>query len=163
MSLGHPERLGEDHEIDAFDCGDQSLNDWLRRRARRNESEGASRTYVVCVGRRVVAYYCLAAGSAALATAPGRVRRNMPDPIPVMVIGRLAVDRAWQGKHLGSGLLADAIRRTMGAAEIAGIRAILVHAISDEARRFYEERGFMASPAAPMTMMITLKDAAANL
>lgn len=87
----------------------------------------------------------------------------MPDPVPVMVIGRLAVDRGWQGQHLGSALLADAVKRTLSAADIAGIRAIVVHAISDEARRFYAERGFVDSPVAPMTMMISLKDAVANL
>lgn len=157
-----PSHLG-DQELDAFDCGDESLNQWLKKRARRNEREGASRTYVVCVGCRVIGYYALAAGSVALSAAPGRVRRNMPDPVPVMVIGRLAVDRGWQGQHLGSALLADAVKRTLSAAGIAGIRAILVHAISDDARRFYAERGFVASPAAPMTMMISLKDAAANL
>lgn len=87
----------------------------------------------------------------------------MPDPIPVMVLGRLAVDRAWQGNRLGTALLADAIKRTVQAAEIAGIRAILVHAISQEAKRFYELHGFVESPVAPLTMMITLKEAQAGL
>ncbi|MGZ9074062.1 MAG: GNAT family N-acetyltransferase [Rhodoplanes sp.] len=144
--------LNAGHELDAFDCGTDSLNTWLRKRALRNERDGASRTYVVRVDQRVVAYYCLAAGAVAVATAPGKVRRNMPDPIPVMVLGRLAVDRAWQGKSLGTALLADAVKRTLAAAEVAGIRAIIAHAISDAAKQFYEERGFTASPAAPMTM-----------
>ena len=158
-----PAPLDATHEVDAFDCGDISLNDWLRKRARKNEREGASRTYVVCVERRVIAYYCLAVGEVSHAEATGRCRRNMPDPIPVMVLGRLAVDRAWQGKRLGRALLADAIKRTLGAAEVAGIRAIVLHAISDEAKRFYEQHGFTESPVAPLTMMITLKDARAAL
>lgn len=158
-----PVPLTAAHDLDAFDCGNDSLNAWLKKRALANERDGASRTYVVCNDRQVVAYYCLATGAIVLKAAPGKVRRNMPDPIPVMVLGRLAVDRAWQGKNLGTALLADAIKRTLSAAEIAGIRAIVVHAISDEAKRFYEDRGFTASPVAPMTMMLTLKDAAANL
>ena len=95
----------------------------------------------------------------AQATAAGRVRRNMPDPVPVMVLGRLAVDRAYQGRGLGEGLLRDAILRTLQAAELGGIRAILVHAISEEAKRFYERHGFVASPVDPMTLMITVADA----
>jgi predicted N-acetyltransferase YhbS len=158
-----PAPLANGHELDAFDCGDAGLDDWLTKRARGNEREGGSRTYVVCAGRRVVAYYCLAAGAVAGEIAPGKIRRNLPDPIPVMVLGRLAVDRAWRGRRLGSALLADAIKRTLSAAEVAGIRAIVVHTISDEAKRFYERHGFMASPAAPLTMMITLNDARANL
>lgn len=114
---------------------------------------------MACVGKRVVGYYALAAGAVAHVEAPGRVRRNMPDPVPVMVIGRLAVDQTTQGQALGPALLRDALLRTLQAAEIAGIRAILVHAISERAKLFYEKWGFIASPIEPMTLMITVAEA----
>ena len=136
-----------------------ALDDWLRKRALANEASGASRTYVVCDAGRVVGYYALASGGVTLSAAPGRVRRNMPDPLPVMILARLAVDRSWQGRSLGRSLLRDAVLRTLQAAEIAGIRAILVHAISEEAKRFYERCGFAASPVDPMTLMVTIADA----
>jgi GNAT superfamily N-acetyltransferase len=154
-----PERLGADHDLSAFDSGVAVLDDWLRRRALQNQASGASRTYVVCAGQRVIGYYVLAAGAVVQATATGRVWRNMPDPLPVMVLGRLAIDREYQGSGLGRALLRDAVLRTLQAAEIVGIRAILVHAISDEAKRFYERCGFQSSPVDPMTLMITLQDA----
>jgi len=154
-----PEHLNPDHQLGAFDSGQPALDDWLKRRALDNDKSGASRTYVITAGDRVIGYYALAAGAVALASSPGRVRRNMPDPVPVMVLGRLAVDRAYQGRGLGQGLLRDAILRTLQAAEIGGIRAILVHAISEEAKRFYERHGFMPSPIDPMTLMITVADA----
>jgi GNAT superfamily N-acetyltransferase len=106
----------------------------------------------------VVGYYALATGGISQAAATGRVRRNMPEPIPVMVLGRLAVDRAYQGSGLGSALLRDALLRTLAAAEVAGIRAVLLHAISEDAKRFYGRHGFMESPLDPMTMMISLAD-----
>lgn len=140
--VGAPERLRPDHEPSRFDSGTPVLDDWLRRRALRNQESGASRTYVICARGRVVGYYALAAGAVARGEATGRTRRKMPDPVPVMVIGRLAIDSAYQGKGLGSALLRDAVLRTLQAADIAGIRALLVHAISEEARGFYECRGF---------------------
>ena len=161
--LNPPEKLTSSHQIDRFDSGNSQLNDWLKRRALKNELQGASRTYVVCTGNVVVGYYCLANGAVAQTIATGRVRRNMPDPIPVMVIGRLAVDRNWQGQGIGRGLLRDAILRTLNAAEIAGIRAIIVHTISQSAKQFYESCGFTASPIESMTMMVTIKDARASL
>lgn len=159
QQLSPPEKLNLSHQIDSFNSDNNELNEWLKRRALKNELEGASRTYVVCAGQVVIAYYCLANGALAQTTATGRVRRNMPDPIPVIVIGRLAVDRHWQGKGIGRALLRDAILRTLQAAEIAGIRAILVHAISEEAKQFYEKFGFTASPIDPMTLMVTVNDA----
>jgi GNAT superfamily N-acetyltransferase len=155
-----PEKLTAAHDLTQFQCGEAELDDWLKRRALQNEESGASRTYVVCSGRQIMGYYALAAGAAAHAAAPGRVRRNMPDPVPVMVIGRLAVDLKFQGRGIGSALLKDAVLRTVQAAEIAGIRAILVHAINESAKRFYEKLGFMASPTNPMTLMITVQAAA---
>jgi predicted N-acetyltransferase YhbS len=157
--ISPPEKLSGEHDLSAFDCGEPVLNDWLRRRALQNEASGASRTYVVCAGKRVLGYYTLEVGAVAHAEAPGRIRRNMPDPVPVMVLGRLAVDKSTQGRHIGGGLLRDAVLRTVQAAEIAGIRAILVHAISGEAKRFYEGYGFVASPVDPLTVMIAVAEA----
>jgi GNAT superfamily N-acetyltransferase len=158
MTVGAPQRLTSAHDVADFDCGVPALDDWLKRRALQNESSRASRTFVVVAGKRVVGYYALASGAVALAAATGRVRRNMPEPIPVMVLGRLAVDRAYQGSGLGSALLKDALLRTLAAAEFAGIRAVLLHAISDDAKRFYVRHGFAQSPLDPMTLMISLAD-----
>src|SRR5712692_2938748 len=157
--IGPPEKLSAGHDLSGFDSGEPALDDWLRRRAEQNEASGASRTYVVCVGKKVVGYYTLAAGAVAHAEAPGRIRRNMPDPVPVMLLGRLAIDKTFHGQGVGTGLLRDAVLRTVQAAEIAGIRAILVHAISEEAKRFYEKNGFVPSPADPMALMITVTEA----
>ena len=156
---GAPEKLTADHDLAGFNSAEPALDEWLRRRALRNEASGASRTYVVCAGKRVAGYYTLAVGSVAHDHAAGRIKRNMPDPVPVMLIGRLAVDRDYQGQGIGSGLLRDAVLRTVQAAEIAGIRAILVHAKTEAAREFYESRGFIASPVEPLTMMITVTEA----
>ncbi len=154
-----PEPLAADHDLDAFASGLEPLDEWLKRRARRNETERASRTFVCCVGRRVIGYYSLAAGSVLHEAAIGKVRRNMPDPVPVVLLGRLAVDKNWQGKGIGADLLCDAVLRVVAAAETVGIRAILVHAISDVAKTFYEKHGFRASPVEPMTLMITIEEA----
>jgi GNAT superfamily N-acetyltransferase len=162
-ALSAPEPLSPDHELDSFESGVATLDDWLKRRARRNEAEGASRTLVVCVGRRAVGYYSLAAGSILHSAATGRVRRNMPDPIPALLLGRLAVDRGWQGKGLGADLISDAVLRAIGAAEFIGVRVILVHAISDEAKAFYEKHGFRPSPVEPMTLMVTIDEAQSML
>lgn len=158
-----PARLHAAHDLSTFRCGEPALDDWLRNRALANEVSGASRTWVVCSGEKVAGYYALAVGAVAHEAAPGRVRRNMPDPVPVMIIGRLAVDLRYQGKGIGPALLRDAVMRTLQAAEIAGIRAILVHAISERAKRLYEKYGFIPSPVDPMTLMITLSEAAREL
>jgi predicted N-acetyltransferase YhbS len=157
--INQPEKLSAEHEVSEFDSGEPVLDDWLRRRALNNEASRSSRTYVVCAGRRVIGYYALSAGAIAHTHAPGRVKRNMPDPIPVVVLGRLAVDNGSHGKGVGTGLLRDAVLRTLQAAEIAGVRAILVHTISPAAKRFYEKYGFFASPVDPMTVMITTSEA----
>jgi GNAT superfamily N-acetyltransferase len=162
-NISAPEKLSPAHDLSQFQCGEAELDDWLRRRAPHNEESGASRTYVVCVERQVVGYYALSAGAAAHRDAPGHVRRNMPNPIPVIVIGRLAMDIKFQGRGIGSALLKDAVLRTVQAAEIAGIRAILVHAINESAKRFYEKLGFMPSPTNPMTLMMTVRAAAQAL
>lgn len=158
MTIGPPRRITSAHDVSRFDCGVPELDDWLKRRALQNESSRASRTYVVIADGRVVGYYALATGAIAQAAATGRVRRNMPEPIPVMVLGRLAVDRAHQGAGLGSALPRDALLRTLGAAEMAGIRAVLLHAASEDAKRSYLRHGFAVSPMDPMTMMIPLAE-----
>lgn len=156
--LAAPVPLTGAHDQEPFTCGEPTLDAWLNRQALGNEVRGASRTYtyVVCAGWRVVGYYAPAAGTVARNGAPGSVRRNMPDPIPVLVLGRLAVDRSCQGQGIGQALLKDAILRVLRAAEIAGIRAILVHAISEDARNFYRARGFVESPIDPMTLCLPL-------
>jgi GNAT superfamily N-acetyltransferase len=163
--LHSPQPITDAHDLSQFNSGEPALDDWLRRRALKNEACGASRTFVVSSGtkKQVAAYYCLAAGAVAHAAVAGRVRRNMPDPVPVMVIGRLVVDQNFQSHGLGRGMLRDAILRTMQAADIAGIRAVLVHAISDEARKFYDRCGFRPSAIDPMTLMITLAEAKSAL
>ena len=157
--ISPPEKLSTQHDLSGFNSGEAVLDDWLRRRALQNEASGTSRTYVVCADNRVVGYYTLATGAVPPAAAPSRVKRNMPDPVPVMVLGRLAVDKDFQRRGIGAGLLRDALLRTLQAADIAGIRAILVHAISEAAKRFYEGHGFISSPVDPLTVMITVAEA----
>ncbi len=158
MPLSRPEPLNDLHELDGFCCGVASLDDWLKRRARANQVSGASRSFVVADDRRVVAYYALASGAIAVEASVGRFRRNMPDPIPVAVLGRLAIDRAQQGRGLGRALFRDCALRVTHAADTLGIRGIVVHAISDQARAFYLALGFDPSPSEPMTLMVTLAD-----
>ena len=158
MKLAPPEPLTGQHNTDAFASGVESLNTWLKRRAMKNQLTGASRTFVVCEGERVVAYYALASSAITVDDASGRFRRNMPDPIPVVVLGRLAVDRSFQGKGLGRALVRDAALRVMQAADTIGIRGLVVQALSDEARVFYERVGFDSSPLDPMLLMMTLAD-----
>jgi len=158
-----PEPISADHNINDFDCGEPVLTDWLRRHALPNQASGASRTFVIRDGDTVIGYYALANGAVEHREASGRVRRNMPEPIPVMVLGRLAVDVRYQRAGLGRGLLKDAILRTLRAAEHAGIRALLVHAISEEVHDYYARWGFHESPVNHMTLMITLEEARRHL
>ena len=155
--LSSPGLLTADHQLDDFVCGVDSLDDWLKRRAYPNQVNGASRSYVVTEGKRVVGYYCLASGALQLSDTPSALRRNMPDPVPVAILGRLAVDKSYQGRGLGVALLQDALVRTAQAAGILGIRGLLVHALSIEAKIFYEHYGFVASPTQPMTLILSLK------
>lgn len=157
-ALSPPEPLADHHELLEFNSGEASLDEWLRRRARANQVSGASRTYVVCDGNRVVAYYALASGAVTADSAPGRFRRNMPDPIPVAVLARLAVDTRNQGEGIGRALFRDAALRVVNAADAIGIRGIVVHAISEEAKRFYLALGFDPSPREPMMLLVTLTD-----
>lgn len=161
MTLSAPELLGDHHDIAGFTCGVPSLDEWLKRRARANQASGASRTFVVCEGKAVLGYYALASGGVDVAAAPGRFRRNMPDPIPVVILGRLAIETSQQGRGLGRALFRDAALRVLKAADAIGIRGILVHAISDDANTFYTALGFEPSPLDPMTLMLTLADVSA--
>ena len=158
MPLSPPEPLSDTHELNDFFCGVASLDDWLKRRARANQISGASRTFVVADNRRVIAYYALASGGIAVQSSVGRFRRNMPDPIPVAVLGRLAIDRSQQGRGLGRALFRDCAQRVAHAADTLGIRGIVVHAISDQAKAFYLALGFDPSPSDPLTLMVTLGD-----
>ena len=161
--LRAPEPLTADHALGGFDSGVLSLDEWLRRRALQNQASGASRTFVVCDANKVVAYYALAASVVAPDAAPGRFRRNMPDPIPVVVLARLAIAREQQGRGLGRALFQDAASRVIHAADTIGIRGLLVHAISEEAKAFYVRIGLDASPLEPMTLMATVADLKAAL
>ena len=158
-TIGAPEPLTAEHDLSDFDSSEPALDDWLLKRALANEQSGASRTYVVLSTGRVVGFYCLAVGSVTKQAATGNIRRNMPEPIPVMIIGRLAVDRAFHGRGLGKALLRDAVLRTLQVAAIAGTRAILLHAISENAKRFYVHCGFSESLLDPMTLMISVAEA----
>lgn len=158
MSLTAPTPLDASHNLDDFHCSALVLTRWLRERAQQNQASGASRCFVVCDAQRsVVGYYALAAGSVALDVAPGRIRRNMPDPIPVIVLGRLAVHSDWNGQGIGRGLLKDAVLRTLQASEQIGARALLCHAIDEAARAFYLKHGFRASPIHDLTVMLPLR------
>jgi N-acetylglutamate synthase-like GNAT family acetyltransferase len=157
LQLNVPQPLAVNHLLDGFDCGEGVLDDWLKRRAMTNQLSGASRTFVVADKEgRVFGYYAIAAGAVAHQQATSAVRRNMPDPIPVMVLARLAVDRQVQGIKLGASLLQDAVNRVVVVSQSVGVRALLVHALDDRAKAFYAHYGFQESPQHPMTLMLRL-------
>ena len=158
LRVSAPQLLCAEHDLSVFSCGEASLDEWLKRRALTNQLNGASRTFVVLdESPSVVGYYALAAGAIAHERAAGSVRRNMPDPIPVLVLGRLAVTQQAHGLQLGAALLQDAVLRAMTVSENAGVRALLVHALNDSAKAFYEHHGFQVSPFDPMTLMLRLQ------
>jgi GNAT superfamily N-acetyltransferase len=154
--LSAPEPLDAEHAIADFDSGVASLDAWLQRRAAANQVSRASRTFVVCEDRRVVGYYALASSAVATAAAPGPFRRNIPDPVPVVVLGRVAIARSHHGQGLGRALFQDAARRVIHAGETIGIRGMVVHALSEEAKAFYLRLGLDESPLEPMTLMVTV-------
>lgn len=157
LKLSAPVPLSATHILDNFACGEASLDDWFKRRALTNQLSGASRTFVVTDQQgRVYGYYAMAAGAVSHQVATSNVRRNMPDPIPVMVLARLAVDQRAQGIKLGASLLQDAVARAMSVSQNAGVRALLVHALHERAKQFYEHYGFQESPQHPMTLMLRL-------
>jgi GNAT superfamily N-acetyltransferase len=161
--LSPPEPIRSWHQVEFFSCGESVLDSWLLTRALKNEHNGASRTYVLARQKRVVGYYALAVGSVTHALVPGNMRRNMPDPIPVMLLARLAVDMSLQGKGIGKALVRDAVLRTCQAARIAGIRALLVHALNQQAASFYGTCGFLPSPLENLVLMLTLDSIKASL
>ena len=157
LQLGPPQPLSAAHRLDDFACGEAVLDEWLKRRAMANQLSGASRSFVVADReQRVYGYYAMAAGAVSHQMATSSVRRNMPDPVPVMVLARLAVDQRAQGIKLGASLLQDAVKRAVIVSQNAGVRALLVHALHDQARAFYEHYGFQVSPAHPMALMLRL-------
>jgi GNAT superfamily N-acetyltransferase len=158
VPLSGPAPLAEHHELDEFSSGEASLDDWLKKRARANHAGGASRVFVTCEGNRVAGYYSLSSSSVIHEIVPGHFRRNMPDPIPTVLLGRLAIDKEWQGQGIGRSLFRDAAIRVSQAAEAIGVRGIVVHAISDEARKFWKAIGFSECPHVPMTLVVTLQD-----
>ena len=157
--ISPPERLLSSHIIAGFKSREPALDGWLTRSALRNEASRTSRTYVVCApGLQVIGFYTLSNGHVQRDHALKKLQRNAPDPIPVMVLGRLAVAEAWERRGIGSGLLRDAMLRTLSAGEIAGITALLVHSKSEQATVFYYGSGFKPSPLNPLTLMLSLKE-----
>lgn len=157
LKLFEPEPLTGAHLLNDFECGEPTLDEWLKRRAMNNQRTGAARTFVVVdEGNCVRAFYALAAGAVSHQLATGSIRRNMPDPIPVMVLGRLAVDRRAQGIKLGAAMLQDAVKRTISVSQNIGVRAMLVHSLHEQAKQFYKHYGFQESPQQPLTLMLRL-------
>jgi predicted N-acetyltransferase YhbS len=156
------EPINAAHVIEHFDCGEPSLNDWLKTRALSNEGR-ASRTFVTCDGDRVTGFYCLSSGALATLDAPGKLKRTMPNPIPVAILGRLAVDKHYQGSGLGQMLLLDSLIKVHHASQSAGIRALIVHAKTEEVRPFYLRFGFASVPSNPLLMSLPIETLAAAL
>ena len=163
-TLTGPEPLGRRHDVSQFDAGIGHLNTWLQRKARLNEAKGGARTYVVCDGDRVIAFYSLAASSVERRRVSSRVGRNMPEPIPVILLGQLAVDLNYQGRGLGADLLIDAGKRAVKAAEVIGARAVVVQALNEEAKTFYEQAGFLPfSDREPLMLILRISELKAVL
>jgi GNAT superfamily N-acetyltransferase len=159
MELMRPALLTQAHQVQGFHSGVASLDEWLRKRALANQQAKASRVFVTCdADGAVLGYYALASGAIVAQSAVGKVKRNMPDPIPVVLLGRLAVDVSLQGRGIGRLLFQDAALRVLNAANSVGIRALVVHAISPEAKEFYLKLGLVESPTDPMMLMTTLAD-----
>ena len=163
-ALSAVELLSERHAVGDFDCATHpSLNEWLKRYAIANQKNESARTYVVCRGKDVVGYYSLAAGSVSREEAPERIVRGLArHPVPVVLLARLAVDRREQGRGLGKALLKDAVLRIAAAADLIGVRAVLVHAIDKRASEFYRRFGFEESPLDEFHLMLLMKDLRKN-
>ena len=159
-----PELLTETHDTSDFSCGQPHLNRYIKKYALLNHANEISRTYVSARGDRVVGYFTLAFGSMSHKEAAAGIKKNLPGhPIPIILLARLAVDIREQGTGLGKGLLRDAMIRTVQAADIGGLRAMLTHAKDEKAKAFYERYGFVESPISPLTLMLSIHDIRANL
>ncbi|MBF0555515.1 MAG: GNAT family N-acetyltransferase [Nitrospirae bacterium] len=154
--LTPPSPISTEHVLDGFDCGELSLNEWLKRRALKNHALGVSRCFVICHDVDVIGYYSLSAGAIRHELVAKAMRRNTPDPLPVLLLGRLAIDWRYHNRGLGRALLRDAMIRAVTVSGDAGIFALMVHALSEQAKRFYLSRGFVESPLQPMTLIMTL-------
>jgi predicted N-acetyltransferase YhbS len=159
LPLQPPVPLTSTHLVADFDCGVESLNEWLGKRAWKNQVLGVSRTFVVCDSEIIIGYYCLSSAAIDRIALPKARQRNMPDPIPAALIGRLAVDLQYQGQKMGVSLLQDAICRIITASQSIGVAYILVHALDDGAKRFYEINGFVAIPERPLTLFLPVATA----
>jgi GNAT superfamily N-acetyltransferase len=161
VTLRPPAPLAAQHRLEGFDCGKRALNDWLVRHARQAQGSGSAKTFVVAEDDdRVAGYFSLTVGQVDTLDAPERIRRGMGRyPVPVVILARLAVSREYQGRGIGVGMLQDAVRRTLAIAEQAGVRAMLVHPIDEDAARFYTRFGFIASPLREQQLLMVLKDA----
>lgn len=156
QTLSPPRPISADDDLTSFKSGETSLDEWLKTRALKNQSSGASRCFVICENKNVIGFYSLSAGAIHRESVPKIMRRNMPDPLPVLLLGRLAIDKTYHNKGLGSALLRDALLRAISVAGDTGVFAILVHALSEQAKQFYLSRGFIESPLQPMTLIMTL-------
>lgn len=163
FELTPPGPIRVDHVLSNFDCGEFTLNEWLKKRALKNHMTGASRCFVVCSDTNVMGYYSLSAGAISHEAAPKAMRRNMPNPLPVLLLGRLAVDRRFHNRGIGQALLRDAMLRAVNVSGDAGVFALLIHALSDQAKQFYLSRGFVESPLQAMTLMMTIETVRAIL
>lgn len=163
LNINKPTPILEEHNTNVFCSGNDLLDDWLKFKALSNEKKRASRCFVITKNNTIIGYYAIAAGSIAHKEATGKIRRNMPDPIPIMILGRLAIDKNYQHMGLGTALLKDVLLRSLQAADIIGIKAILVHAIDQNAIHFYQERGFRSSPIDEKILMLSLEEIIQNI
>lgn len=161
--INTPKLLGPQHETAQFCSGNETLDEWLIKRAWKNQQNGASRTFVICQRKQVVGYYALATGSIERTASAGNFARSMPNPIPVIILGRLAIDVDYQSQRLGAALLKDAMLRTLSISENVGIRGLLVHAISEAAKQFYLGYGFQISPTDSMTLLLSMNSIRAHI
>lgn len=153
------EKLQPHHAVEAFDCGQEALNRFLQKHALQNQHSGGAQTYVGLADDAVIGYYALAVGLVEQEQAPERMKKGLAKySIPIMLLARLAVDLHWQKRGVGAGLLKDAMLRTLQAADIAGIRALVVHAKDETARTFYQRFDFLPSPTDPLHLFMLLKD-----
>jgi GNAT superfamily N-acetyltransferase len=158
LNLSPPALLSVDHKLENFESGESSLDDWLKKRAVKNNVSGASRCFVIAnKDKEVIGYYCLSAGAIVRDSAPKAMQRNMPGCLPVLILGRLAIDKKYHNQGLGSALLRDAMMRSVTIAKDVGVFAVLIHSLTEQAKRFYLSRGFVESPIDSMTLFMTLE------